>query len=123
MAVISANLFSLFVWLGAEWGQVVPGSGQILLYVLSLAGFVGINFFPGRRSVPSGRIRILYGGTELLRIFLLSASVTTVWQIYFFLWNQPYFSRGGPAVSALILVWLGGLLGAFCVREFSFGTA
>ena len=55
-------------------------------YFISLASFAVINFFPRAKNESTKRIRRLADGTELLRLFLITATVTVVVQAAF-LWQ------------------------------------
>lgn len=55
-------------------------------YYISLILFACINFFPRSRHEPTKRIRCLADGVELLRLFLVTATVTVVIQAVF-LWQ------------------------------------
>ena len=74
--------------------------------LLLLAGFVYVNLRPIPKTAPTKRIDQLSAGCELLRLFLITATINVVWML---LWLPAAIrmAKGGGFFSGLLLViWI-----------------
>ena len=74
--------------------------------LLLLAGFVYVNLRPIPKTAPTKRIDQLSAGCELLRLFLITATINGVWML---LWLPAAIrmAKGGGFFSGLLLViWI-----------------
>ena len=84
-------------------GSTPLGIGACLLL---LAGFVYVNLRPIPKTAPTKRIDQLSAGCELLRLFLITATINVVWML---LWLPAAIrmAKGGGFFSGLLLViWI-----------------
>lgn len=84
-------------------GSTPLGIGTCLLL---LAGFVYVNLRPIPKTAPTKRIDQLSAGCELLRLFLITATINVVWML---LWLPAAIrmAKGGGFFSGLLLViWI-----------------
>lgn len=84
-------------------GSTPLGIGACLLL---LAGFVYVNLRPIPKTAPTKRIDQLSAGCELLRLFLVTATLNAVWML---LWLPAAIrmAKGGGFFSGLLLViWI-----------------
>ena len=84
-------------------GSTPLGIGACLLL---LAGFVYVNLRPIPKTAPTKRIDQLSAGCELLRLFLITATINVVWML---LWLPAAIrmAKGGGIFSGLLLViWI-----------------
>jgi len=84
-------------------GSTPLGIGACLLL---LAGFVYVNLRPLPKTAPTKRIDQLSAGCELLRLFLITATINAVWML---LWlpSAIRMAKGGGFFSGLLLViWI-----------------
>ena len=84
-------------------GSTPLGIGACLLL---LAGFVYANLRPIPKTAPNKRIDQLSAGCELLRLFLITATINVVWML---LWLPAAIrmAKGGGFFSGLLLViWI-----------------
>ena len=84
-------------------GSTPLGIGACLLL---LAGFVYVNLRPIPKTVPTKRIDQLSAGCELLRLFLITATINVVWML---LWLPAAIrmAKGGGFFSGILLViWI-----------------
>ncbi len=84
-------------------GSTPLGIGACLLL---LAGFVYVNLCPIPKTAPTKRIDQLSAGCELLRLFLITATINVVWML---LWLPAAIrmAKGGGFFSGLLLViWI-----------------
>ncbi len=84
-------------------GSTPLGIGACLLL---LAGFVYVNLRPLPKTAPTKRICQLSAGCELLRLFLITATINAVWML---LWLPAAIrmAKGGGFFSGLLLViWI-----------------
>ena len=84
-------------------GSTPLGIGACLLL---LAGFVYVNLRPIPKTAPTKRIDQLSAGCELLRLFLITATINVVWML---LWLPVAIrmAKGGGFFSGLLLViWI-----------------
>ena len=81
-------------------GSTPLGIGACLLL---LAGFVYVNLRPIAKTAPTKRIDQLSAGCELLRLFLITATINVVWML---LWLPAAIrmAKGGGFFSGLLLV-------------------
>lgn len=111
LLALTANLLSLFPWLGIEIGLDLSRGAEIAVFMLLLICFIGINICPKRNHMPTKVIYMLSSGIELLQLFLISAVFTTVCQISLSVW---YFSMMRPPLDGIssdisFAVWSFGL--------------
>ena len=84
-------------------GSTPLGIGACLLL---LVGFVYVNLRPIPKTAPTKRIDQLSAGCELLRLFLITATINVVWML---LWLPAAIrmAKGGGFFSGLLLViWI-----------------
>ena len=84
-------------------GSTPLGIGACLLL---LVGFVYVNLCPIPKTAPTKRIDQLSAGCELLRLFLITATINVVWML---LWLPAAIrmAKGGGFFSGLLLViWI-----------------
>ena len=84
-------------------GSTPLGIGACLLL---LAGFLYVNLCPIPKTAPTKRIDQLSAGCELLRLFLITATINVVWML---LWLPAAIrmAKGGGFFSGLLLViWI-----------------
>ena len=84
-------------------GSTPLGIGACLLL---LAGFAYVNLRPIPKTAPTKRIDQLSAGCELLRLFLITATINVVWML---LWLPAAIrmAKGGGFFSGLLLViWI-----------------
>ena len=84
-------------------GSTPLGIGACLLL---LAGFLYVNLRPIPKTAPTKRIDQLSAGCELLRLFLITATINVVWML---LWLPAAIrmAKGGGFFSGLLLViWI-----------------
>lgn len=84
-------------------GSTPLGIGTCLLL---LVGFVYVNLRPIPKTAPTKRIDQLSAGCELLRLFLITATINVVWML---LWLPAAIrmAKGGGFFSGLLLViWI-----------------
>ena len=84
-------------------GSTPLGIGACLLL---LAGFVYVNLRPIPKTAPTKRIDQLSAGCELLRLFLITATINVVWML---LWLPAAIrmAKGGGFFSGILLViWI-----------------
>lgn len=122
LLALSANLLSLFPWLGLELGLDLSRKTQLTLFVLLLICFIGINLYPKRNNMPSKSIYILASGSELLQLFLISVILTTVIQISLGVWYVPMMRPPSAAIGSDVLFkrWGFGLLYAIVAESIVF---
>lgn len=78
----AANYLPLCV-LGIFSGSGPMSAGGDIVYCVSLLLFACVNFWPMAKREPTKRLRRLASGTELLRLFLVTATITVVLQAVF----------------------------------------
>ena len=95
----AANVLFLLTYFG--FGPVGTG-----MFLALLAGLVFIAVRPMAPTAPTKRIRRLANGCELLRLFLITATINVVWML---LWLPAAIrmAKGGGFFSGLLLViWI-----------------
>lgn len=74
--------------------------------LLLLAGFYLVNVRPVAKDAPTGRIRQLSMGCELLRLFLITATVNVVWMAAWLPMAIQNARGGGFLAGILLLAWI-----------------
>ena len=74
VVLASANVWLLFMLLGG-------GLQSTVVCLLLLAAYLYINLRPVPRIAPTKRIHQLSAGCEMLRLFLIAATVNAVWML------------------------------------------
>ena len=103
-------LFVLVLLAAANGALALMMLGSTPLWIgaclLLLAGFVYVNLRPIPKTAPTKRIDQLSAGCELLRLFLITATINVVWML---LWLPAAIrmAKGGGFFSGLLLViWI-----------------
>ena len=103
-------LFVLILLAAANGALALMMLGSTPLWIgaclLLLAGFVYVNLRPIPKTAPTKRIDQLSAGCELLRLFLITATINVVWML---LWLPAAIrmAKGGGFFSGLLLViWI-----------------
>ena len=102
----------------ATWLQPGGAIGAVLL----LAAFLRINVRPVPRDAPTGRIYHLLAGCELLRLFLITATVNVVWYGWLY-WGlvRPLPDVDDPWMGLfIVLAWVAPALGAIALEAVLF---
>ena len=84
-------------------GSTPLGIGVCLLL---LAGFVYVNLRPIPKTAPTKRIHQLSVGCELLRLFLISATINAVWMLLWLPSAIRMAKSGGFFSGILLVVWV-----------------
>lgn len=86
--------------------NVLDGAGFALCFAVLLAAFGAVNLRPLPKGAPTKRIRHLADGCELLRLFLITATVNVVWMGAWLPAAIRDARSGGFFAGIVLLVWL-----------------
>ncbi|MEG2007859.1 MAG: triacylglycerol lipase [Oscillospiraceae bacterium] len=121
--ILSANLLPLLSVLGLRFAFAPSRLQQGCLAIFCTLALLWIVCRPQSKTRPDKRLRALSNGCELLRLFLCSATVTSLLQVYFtyraYLLLLPW-SGFGLGSGVICAYWLFGLLGAILCESVIF---
>ena len=122
LLAFGVNLLSLLFLTDARFGVSLPRSIKFGVFLILFVCFAVINIKPQRRrEMPNKSVGVLYSGCELLRLFLISATLTAVFQIVTAVCAYFLIFPWKTAVSGAMLGrWSAGLLLAFLGEAFVF---
>ncbi|QNL43358.1 triacylglycerol lipase [Oscillibacter hominis] len=102
------NTLFLLAACNAVWIFLLVGGGTLgaAATVLLAAGFLIINVRPAARTAPTGRIRQLEAGAELLKLFLITATINTVWMALLLPFAIQDAGSGGLLSGMFWTVWI-----------------
>ena len=86
LLALCANLNAIIQYL-ATVGLVLPPLLQVLIIVMLTVFFLWINIVPKAQVEPTKTLRTLSNGCALLKLFLISVTITVIFQIYYTVWS------------------------------------
>lgn len=109
--VLGVNLNTIFTFLRVALQMSISNVAQSLITLTFIVITVIIIVIPQRKPQFSSRIRGLSNGCELLKIFMISAFVTTLFQLYITFWAfRIIFPWSGADSATMLACWFSGVL-------------